>query len=431
MHSIVVLGSQWGDEGKGKIVDFLTTLRTNLVVRFQGGSNAGHTLVIEGQVVKLGLIPSGILHNKVKNFIANGVVVSIDALLNEVNSLTLLGVPVYSRLNLSEACPLVLPVHTALDKAKENFLGSSEIGTTRKGIGPAYEDKVARRALRLSDLRHPQRLRHKLKNILDIHNFMLKHYFKSKSFFKVEDTYDHIMKRSSSLLPIITDVSSEIHNLRKSKKNIIFEGAQGTLLDIDHGTYPFVTSCNTISGSVSSGAGFGPCYIDLVVGVTKAYTTRVGNGAYPTEIKNVLIRDYISKVGNEFGTVTKRKRRIGWLDLVLLKRSVEINSIGSLCLTKLDVLDKLSEIKVCTAYYLDGKKVYNAPYDNEDYKRCTPIYESFKGWSSSTYGCTEYDNLPLNAHKYLQFIENFLKLPIDILSTGPDRCHTILRRSFF
>lgn len=428
-HNIVILGSQWGDEGKGKFVDFLTD-KADAVVRFQGGHNAGHTLVINGEVTKLCLIPSGILHHGVISFIGNGVVVSLDALHAEMSELVLRGVPVFERLRISEACPLVLPVHVALDEAREAALGDNKIGTTKRGIGPAYEDKIARRALRIGDLAHPQKLKSKLQSLLDLHNFIFKNYYKVDVYFDVDETYAALLSYAKKILPMIADVSAELNAIRLKKGKIIFEGAQGTLLDIDHGTYPFVTSSNTISGTVASGAGFGPCYIDAVVGITKAYTTRVGSGAYPTELFGET-GEYLGVKGCEFGTVTRRKRRTGWLDLVALRRAIEINSITLICLTKLDVLDGLKEIKVCVAYELDDKEVSYPPYDNADYVRCKPIYKTFKGWSEETFNQTNYNKLPKAAHDYVRFIEQTLNIPIDIISTGPERNQNIIIKNIF
>ncbi|WP_119342760.1 adenylosuccinate synthase [Facilibium subflavum] len=428
-HNIVILGSQWGDEGKGKIVDFLTD-KADAVVRFQGGHNAGHTLVIKGEVTKLRLIPSGILHDGVKSFIGNGVVVSLQALIAEMNELIDRGVPVLRRLRISEACPIVLPVHVALDEAREAALGDQKIGTTKRGIGPAYEDKIARRAIRIGDLRHPEKLKQKLKILLDLHNFTLKHYYNIAEQFDVDATFQTLQEYAQTILPMITDVSAELNAIRKAKGKIIFEGAQGTLLDIDHGTYPYVTSSNTVSGTVSSGAGFGPCYLDAVIGITKAYTTRVGSGAYPTELFD-KVGEHLGVKGCEFGTVTGRKRRTGWLDLVALKRAIEINSITSICLTKLDVLDGLEEIKVCIAYELDGKRVEYPPYDNADYVRCKPVYETLSGWKTASFDQRDYSKLPVQARAYVKFIEDYLKVPVDIISTGPERDQNIIVKNVF
>lgn len=428
-HNIVILGSQWGDEGKGKIVDSLTG-QVDAVVRFQGGNNAGHTLVIKGETTKLRLIPSGILRADVKNFIGNGVVVSLEALLTEIDELTANGVPVIERLQISEACSLVLPVHIALDQVREEMLQAEKIGTTQRGIGPAYEDKIARRAIRITDLRYPEQLQQKVKNLLDLHNCTLKHYYGSNLEFDVASCYQALRAQAQKILPMVTDVSAELNTIRKNRGKIIFEGAQGSLLDVDHGTYPFVTSSNTLSGTVSAGAGFGPCYLDAVIGVTKAYTTRVGSGAYPTELSDD-IGEHLGVKGCEFGTVTGRKRRTGWLDLVALKRSIEINSITSICLTKLDVLDDLPEIKVCVGYRLDGKVYEYPPYSYVDYQRCQPIYKILPGWQAKSYGATDYTQLPENAKNYITFIEQHCGIPIDIISTGPERHQSIVRKSVF
>jgi len=428
-HSIVILGSQWGDEGKGKIVDSLTE-QVNAVVRFQGGNNAGHTLVIKGKTTKLRLIPSGILRSNVKNFIGNGVVVSLEALLTEIDELTTNGVPVVDRLQISEASSLVLPVHIALDQVREQMLDAQKIGTTQCGIGPAYEDKIARRAIRIADLRYPKELEHKVKNLLDLHNSTLKHYYDTSIQFDADNCCQELLVQAQKILPMVTDVSAELNAIRQRQGKIIFEGAQGSLLDVDHGTYPFVTSSNTLSGAVSSGAGFGPCYLDAVIGVTKAYTTRVGSGAYPTELSDD-IGEHLGVKGCEFGTVTGRKRRTGWLDLVALKRSIEINSITSLCLTKLDVLDELPEIKVCVGYRLDEKVCEYPPYNYIDYERCEPIYKELPGWQEESYGITEYAQLPENAQNYITFIEQHMGIPVDLISTGPERHQNIVRKSIF
>lgn len=428
-HNIVILGGQWGDEGKGKIVDFLTK-KADAVVRFQGGHNAGHTLVINDEVTKLRLIPSGILHHNVTSFIGNGVVVSLEALIVEMDELSARGIPVCERLKISEACPLVLPVHVALDEAEESALKEKKIGTTKRGIGPAYSDKIARRAIRLGDLRYPQRLKEKLNRLLDFHNFTLKHYYHRDVEFSLEQCYQDLRRFAARVLPMIDDVSAALNAIRQNRGKVIFEGAQGTLLDIDHGTYPFVTSSNTISGTVASGAGFGPCYIDAVLGVIKAYTTRVGSGAYPTEVFD-KVAEHLGKKGAEFGTITGRKRRVGWLDLVALRRAIEINSITSLCLTKLDVLDGLEEIKVCTAYELDGQQIDYPPYDNEDYLRCRPIYQTLSGWQAPSFDQRAYDDLPEAARCYIRFIEDRLKVPVDLVSTGPERHQNIIIKQVF
>ena len=423
VSNIVVLGSQWGDEGKGKIVDLLTE-KADAVVRFQGGHNAGHTIVIEGETTKLRLIPSGILHDHVKSFIANGVVLSLEALSQEIDELLAKNVPVLDRLFISEACPLVLPTHVALDRVRELALGVNKIGTTGRGIGPAYEDKVARRAIRFGDLQYPDKLYEKLKRLFNYQNFVLKEYYRAETV-DLEVCYTSLLSYAQRFLPLMTDVSADLHLMRNQNKNIIFEGAQGTLLDIDHGTYPYVTSSNTTAGSVATGSGFGPGYIDGVMGITKAYTTRVGQGGYPTELMDD-IGEHLSVKGREFGTVTNRKRRTGWLDLVALRRSIEINSLSSLCITKLDVMDELSEIKVCVAYEMDGEQRDYPPYDSDCYNRCKPVYKIFPGWQSSIYGVDRYEDLPENAKRYLTFIEQESGVPIEIISTGPERHQNII-----
>ena len=424
-RNIVILGSQWGDEGKGKVVDLLTD-KVDAVARFQGGHNAGHTLVINGEVTKLRLIPSGILHAHVKNFIGNGVVFSLEAFIEEMTELELRGVSVKERLMISEACPLILPVHICLDEAREESLGNKKIGTTKRGIGPAYEDKVARRAVRVGDLLKPERFREKLTYLIEYHNQILTQRY-NKDPIDLEKCYQNALEQFENIKSMVGDVSEKLHQLRTANKKIIFEGAQGTLLDIDHGTYPYVTSSNTTAGAVAAGAGFGPRYIDYVLGITKAYTTRVGSGAYPTELFDD-VGEYIAKVGKEFGTVTGRKRRTGWLDLVALRRAIEINSISGLCITKLDVLDDLEEIQVCVAYELDGETRHYPPYDSEDYLRCKPIYETLPGWQSSTYGITQWDNLPENARNYIKYIEEKSGISVDMTSTGPERHQMIVKK---
>ena len=428
-QSVVVLGSQWGDEGKGKVVDFLTD-KAHAVVRYQGGHNAGHTLVIGDKVTKLRLIPSGILHAHVTSYIGNGVVLSLDALLEERDELVASGVPVSERLRISEACPLVLPVHVRLDEAREQELGKASIGTTKRGIGPAYEDKVARRAVRLGDLRYPARLKEKLGRQLAYHNFILEQYFHTEGV-DIESCYQTLLEQGEKVLPLIGDVSASLSQLRKEGRRIIFEGAQGTLLDIDHGTYPYVTSSNTTAGTVGAGAGFGPAYVDYVLGITKAYTTRVGSGAYPTEL-NDDTGVYLAKKGNEIGTVTGRPRRTGWLDLVALRRSIDINSISALCLTKLDVLDGLETIKVCVAYELDGDMRDYPPYDSADYERCEPVYRALPGWPDQvTTHIENYHDLPRAAREYIRFIEQETGVPVHMVSTGPERSENIIIEPVF
>lgn len=424
--NIIVLGAQWGDEGKGKIVDMLTP-HVAAVVRFQGGNNAGHTLVINGEVTKLQLIPSGILHDGIISIIGNGVVLSPEALCKEMAMLETRGIPVKQRLKISLNCPLILPVHIALDQAREKALGKAAIGTTGRGIGPAYEDKVARRAVRVGDLLQPEVFTEKVKSLMQYHNFVLSHYFKVEEL-DVKKLIDETLSQAEQFKALITDTTALLHELRAKGKSIIFEGAQGTFLDVDHGTYPYVTSSNTTAGAAATGTGFGPLYIDEVVAVAKAYATRVGGGPFPTELFDE-IGEHIGKVGKEFGTVTGRKRRCGWLDIVALRRSVQLNSISSLCITKLDVLDELKEIKVCVGYRLDGKLLDYLPADISMFARCEPEYITMPGWQSPTYGITEYDKLPQKAKDYLAAIEKHIGIKIDMISTGPDRKETIILRN--
>ncbi len=426
--NIIVLGTQWGDEGKGKVVDLLTD-RCSAVVRFQGGHNAGHTLVINGEKTILRLVPSGILRENVICFIGNGVVLSPSALIEEMDELEKKGVCVKKRLRISEGCTLLLPYHVALDKAREKNLGKEAIGTTGRGIGPAYEDKVARRGLRVADLFNLTYLGDKLKELGDYHNFILTNYYG-------QEPIDHnqVLKEleqiSTILLPLVVDVTAKLSQLRREGQNIMFEGAQGSLLDIDQGTYPFVTSSNTTAGAVTTGSGFGPLFLDYVLGITKAYTTRVGSGPFPTELCNEVGSE-IAERGHEFGSVTGRPRRCGWLDIVALRRSIQINSISGFCLTKLDVLDNLDTIKLCTHYHYDGSQVDILPMDARILEKCTPIYEELPGWKQSTCGLTSLEVLPSNAVAYLKRIEELLEIPIDIISTGPDRNQTIILRHPF
>lgn len=421
--NIVVLGSQWGDEGKGKVVDLLTD-RVKAVVRFQGGHNAGHTLVIDGVTTKLHLIPSGILHEGINSIIGNGVVLSPEALCKEIKGLQEANVPALDRLLISDACPLILPVHIALDNARELKRGASKIGTTGRGIGPAYEDKVARRAVRAGDLLYPDRFWAKLEELMDYHNFQLKHYYGADEV-DVKAMGEKTLEQAELFKHVICDTSAKIHAHRNQGDSIIFEGAQGTLLDIDHGTYPYVTSSNTTAGAVSCGSGFGPIYLDKVIGITKAYTTRVGAGPFVCELADA-VGEHLSEKGHEFGTTTGRARRCGWLDLVALRRSVQLNSITGICLTKLDVLDGLEEVKICVAYNLDGKRITLPPSDAEDYERCTAEYITLPGWRDSTFGLTEFDKLPEEAKNYIARIASELTVPVDIVSTGPDRNQTIV-----
>lgn len=431
-HNVVVVGTQWGDEGKGKVVDWLTD-HAQAVVRFQGGHNAGHTLVIKGVKTALQLIPSGIMRDGVKCYIGNGVVVDPTHLLSEIERLEAIGLDVRSRLFISESCPLILPFHVAVDKARESLRedsGAGKIGTTGKGIGPAYEDKVARRALRVQDLKHPERFAKKLRELLDLHNFALTGYLKSEAL-EYQPIFDHAMKVAEQLKPMLADVGYTLHNAAKKGDNILFEGAQGTLLDIDHGTYPYVTSSNCVAGNAAAGAGVGPDMLHYILGITKAYTTRVGSGPFPTELDwdtPGTVGNHLSVVGQERGTVTGRPRRCGWLDAALLKRSVIINGISGICLTKLDVLDGLAEINVCVGYELDGRRIDILPLDADEIVACKPIYEVYPGWSEKTFGLTSWDALPQNARNYLKRVEELIGAPIDMVSTGPDRDHTILLR---
>ncbi|MFB9886524.1 adenylosuccinate synthase [Balneatrix alpica] len=427
-NNVVVLGTQWGDEGKGKIVDLLTE-QAAAVVRFQGGHNAGHTLVIEGKKTVLHLIPSGILRENVLCLIGNGVVLSPEALLKEMRQLEESGVPVRERLRLSPACPLILPYHAALDQAREARRGDNKIGTTGRGIGPAYEDKVARRGLRLGDLMDANRFAVKLKEVLEYHNFMLQQYYQVEAL-----DYDKVLAdclaMGEELRPMVADVACLLHDFRRAGKNIMFEGAQGSLLDIDHGTYPFVTSSNTTAGGTATGSGFGPLYLDYVLGITKAYTTRVGSGPFPTELFDE-VGAQLAKRGHEFGATTGRARRCGWFDAVALRQSIQVNSISGLCLTKLDVLDGLETVKVCVAYRdAQGNEVVN-PIDSEGYAAVVPVYEEMPGWKDSTVGVQRLEDLPANALAYIRRLEELVGAPVDIISTGPDRVETIVLRHPF
>ena len=426
--NVVILGSQWGDEGKGKIVDLLTD-KASLVARFQGGHNAGHTLVIDGKKTALHLIPSGILRDHVSCVIGNGVVLAPDALLKEIQMLEERGVQVRERLKVSGSCPLILPYHIALDQAREQSLGKLKIGTTGRGIGPAYEDKVARRGLRLSDMVNMDRFAEKLKTILDYHNFSLTQYHKVEPV-DFDQTLALAKTWAKQLLPMMADVTEILHNAREAGENILFEGAQGSLLDIDHGTYPFVTSSNTTAGGTATGSGFGPMYLDYVMGITKAYTTRVGSGPFPTELHCEIGR-YLGEKGHEFGTTTGRERRCGWFDAVALRRAVRINSITGICLTKLDVLDGLEEVNICVGYTDARGNSTNNPTHADDFEGLTPIYESMPGWSETTAGTQSLDKLPANALAYIKRIEELISAPVDIVSTGPDRVETITLRHAF
>lgn len=424
--SVVILGSQWGDEGKGKIVDMLMD-QASVAVRFQGGHNAGHTLVIDGQKTILRLIPSGILHAHVQCLIGNGVVLSPNALLEEIDELERRGVPASQRLRISEACVLILPYHVALDRAREAAKGDAKIGTTGRGIGPAYEDKVARRAIRFGDLFDAGRLRAKLDDVLKYHNFVLQHYHGQEPI-DLEALFNELQAMIPRLAPMRADVSALLAESHEAGKNMMFEGAQGTLLDVDHGTYPFVTSSNTVAGAASVGSGFGPRHFSYVLGITKAYTTRVGSGPFPTELHDEVGK-HLSTVGKEFGSVTGRPRRCGWLDMVALRRSIQLNSFSGLCITKLDVLDGLSTVKICVGYRLDGEEVKHPPLESELFARCEPIYEEMPGWAESTAQIRTFKDLPESTQKYLLRIEKLAGIPIDMISTGPDRKDTIMLRN--
>jgi adenylosuccinate synthase len=426
--TVVVLGTQWGDEGKGKIVDLLTD-QADAVVRFQGGHNAGHTLVIGGKKTVLHLIPSGILRENVLCLIGNGVVLSPAALLDEMAELEANGVPVRARLRLSPSCPLILPYHVALDQAREAAKGSAKIGTTGRGIGPAYEDKVARRSVRLGDLMCRDRFATKLREVMEYHNFVLTQYFKVPAV-DYTQVLEEALQMAEQMRPLVADVTSLLHSYREQGKRIMFEGAQGSLLDIDHGTYPFVTSSNTTAGGTATGSGFGPLYLDYVLGITKAYTTRVGSGPFPTELFDDVGK-HLSSKGNEFGATTGRARRCGWFDAMALRQAVRINSVSGLCLTKLDVLDGLDEVKICIGYNDRQGRPAPLPIDAEDYEGLVPVYEAVPGWKESTLGVQKLEDLPVNARAYIRRIETVVGAPIDIISTGPDRVETIILRHPF
>jgi adenylosuccinate synthase len=427
-QSVVVLGAQWGDEGKGKIVDLLTE-QVGAVARFQGGHNAGHTLVIGGKKTVLHLIPSGILHPGVQCLIGNGVVLSPAALKKEIAELEAEGIDVRSRLKISPATPLIMPYHIALDQAREKAAGGKAIGTTGRGIGPAYEDKVARRGIRVADLHYPRQLAEKLRSALDYHNFVLTKYLGVDAV-DFQQTLDEALEFGAYVEPMKSDVAGLLHDLRKQGERVLYEGAQGSLLDIDHGTYPYVTSSNTTTGGALAGAGVGADYIDYVLGIAKAYATRVGGGPFPTELDD-SVGEHIRKRGDEFGASTGRPRRCGWMDIVALKRAVLINGITGLCITKLDVLDGMEKLKVCIAYEYRGKRTEYAPLDAEGWKECTPVYLEFPGWSESTHGVTDWDQLPPAARAYLRALEELAGCPLAIVSTGPDRDANIVLQDPF
>jgi adenylosuccinate synthase len=427
-RNVVILGSQWGDEGKGKIVDLLTD-KASLVARFQGGHNAGHTLVIDGIKTALHLVPSGILREHVTCVIGNGVVVSPDALLKEIRMLEKRGVLVRDRLKVSGSCPLILSYHVALDVARETVRGNAKIGTTGRGIGPAYEDKVARRALRLGDLANMDVFAEKLREVLEYHNFALTQFYKTDAI-DFDKTLAEAKEWAAELLPMKADVTKILHDARDAGEHILFEGAQGSLLDVDHGTYPYVTSSNTTAGGAATGTGFGPLYLDYVLGITKAYTTRVGSGPFPTEL-DCEIGQYLGEKGHEFGTTTGRSRRCGWFDAVALRQAVRVNSISGICLTKLDVLDGLDEVKICVGYvHADGSDA-GIPMHSDDFKNITPVYESMPGWSDVTVGAQHLADLPQAARDYITRIEELTGAPVDVVSTGPDRVETIVLRHAF
>lgn len=426
--NVVVVGTQWGDEGKGKIVDLLTD-KAAAVVRFQGGHNAGHTLVIGGKKTVLHLIPSGILRDGVSCLIGNGVVLSLSALIEEAGALIKNGVPVYERLKVSPGCPLILPSHVSIDLAREKAKGAAAIGTTGRGIGPAYEDKVARRALRVSDLFMREKFASKLGEVLDYHNFLLRHYFKT-DIVDFNKTLDDAMSAAETIAPITADITQILQDLTDAGESILFEGAQGAFLDVDHGTYPFVTSSNTVSAAASTGTGIGPRHLDYILGIVKAYTTRVGAGPFPTELFDDM-GAHLATVGAEFGATTGRPRRCGWFDAVALRRSIINSSVSGLCVTKLDVLDGLEIIRLCVGYEIDGERMSGLPVMVDRFAEYQPIYEDMPGWSESTVGITEYSALPTNAQTYLERIEALAKIPIDIISTGPDREQTIIKRHPF
>jgi len=426
--SVVVLGTQWGDEGKGKIVDLLTD-QASVAVRFQGGHNAGHTLVINGEKTVLHLLPSGILRDSVTCVIGNGVVLSLDALVKEITALEDKQIFVRDRLRISGACPLILPSHIALDQARELKKGDGKIGTTGRGIGPAYEDKVGRRGIRLAETLNEKRFAEKLKELTEYHNFMLENYYGVEPV-DFEETLESQVTLARNLRPLIDDTIDLLHKRRKEGADILFEGAQGSLLDIDHGTYPFVTSSNTTAGGTATGSGYGPLYLDYVLGITKAYTTRVGSGPFPTELFDE-VGAHLASVGHEKGATTGRDRRCGWFDAAAVRFAVRINSVSGICLTKLDVLDGLETIRVCVGYKGKGDSASGSLMDIDSYKQLEPIYEDLPGWTESTVGAKSLDELPENARAYIRYIESAIEVPVDIISTGPDREETIILRHPF
>jgi adenylosuccinate synthase len=426
--NVVVIGSQWGDEGKGKVVDLLTD-KADAVVRFQGGHNAGHTLVIDGKQTVLHLIPSGILRENVRCLIGNGVVLSPEALIEELEMLEKNGVNAHDRMGISESCPVILPYHIALDHAREVARGAKAIGTTGRGIGPCYEDKISRRGIRLGEMFDAAHLADRLKEVMDYHNFSLKHFFKQDEV-DYQMVLDQALAHAEILKPMVEDIPGTLHQLRKAGKNVMFEGAQGALLDIDHGTYPYVTSSNTTAGGACTGTGVGPRELDYVLGIVKAYTTRVGAGPFPTELFDED-GNHLGTKGHEFGATTGRKRRCGWLDAVALRRSLQINSVTGMCITKLDVMDGMETIKICTGYNLDGKEIDTPPVGADRFEECKPVFIEMPGWKESTVGAKSYDDLPKAAQDYLRKIEELCECPVDIISTGPDRAETIVLRHPF
>jgi adenylosuccinate synthase len=421
--NVVIIGTQWGDEGKGKLVDLLTD-QVEAVVRFQGGHNAGHTLVIQGEKTVLHLIPSGILRENVLCMIGNGVVLSPNALMEEIEFLEKAGISVRNRLLISEACALILPVHVAIDQARERARGGKAIGTTGRGIGPAYEDKVGRRGLRAGDLLNTETFAEKLKELVEYHNFMLTNYYKAYAV-NYEQTLDEALRLGEQIKPMLADVSEELYKYQAQGKNLLFEGAQGALLDIDHGTFPYVTSSSTTAGGAATGSGIGPLDLDYVLGITKAYSTRVGNGPFPSELDDEN-GDYLGTKGHEFGATTGRKRRTGWFDAVAMRKSAKLNSLSGICLTKLDVLDGLEKIGICTAYRLNGEVTETAPLGAVQYEQCQAIIEEMPGWTQKTAGVIDYNELPDNAKAYIKRIEELVGVKVTIVSTGPDRDETII-----
>lgn len=421
--NVVIIGTQWGDEGKGKLVDLLTD-QVEAVVRFQGGHNAGHTLVIQGEKTVLHLIPSGILRENVLCMIGNGVVLSPNALMEEIEFLEKAGISVRNRLLISEACALILPVHVAIDQARERARGGKAIGTTGRGIGPAYEDKVGRRGLRAGDLLNADTFAEKLKELVEYHNFMLTNYYKADAV-NYEQTLGEALRLGEQIKPMLADVSEELYKYQAQGKNLLFEGAQGALLDIDHGTFPYVTSSSTTAGGAATGSGIGPLDLDYVLGITKAYSTRVGNGPFPSELDDEN-GDYLGTKGHEFGATTGRKRRTGWFDAVAMRKSAKLNSLSGICLTKLDVLDGLEKIGICTAYRLNGEVTETAPLGADQYEQCQAIIEEMPGWTQKTAGVIDYNELPDNAKAYIKRIEELVGVKVTIVSTGPDRDETII-----